>query len=754
MNWSLAQVSEEVEWQIKLDAIDVNNILSLDDETLLVSTVGFVLGDRMTKELVSISKSTGEINWKKPQYGGENFIPLLSEPHLIGLYTYSFSDGILKAYSIAAVDKQGEKIWNVDIRATSFHYVVFDEEILAWSYLDGNWSLTKLSLSDGSFYTKKLSSPIDRFNSVYAVNDLLFLFGFDRMVVFDSIRSNSYPYPSVLNSVASGVIEANDGYLIGIGESLFKWDPDMQLTPIINDKPAIIAKYNQIEQSLVDEGILLDDFLKGTLELGTKGKKAASRLAKVSRAYERVSQERTLSGMVRAGDFVLVSFKNGDNHMVGMIDLAGNLLSKGTTDSKIHGNAILVGSDIFFPSEKHLYKWNTETKKIDQVFALGSLTIDPIDLYFINGSILVSGRTGYILIDPNALTIKSTRIVNGSFLIPGGYYAFKEELIRARLNGSGGVFTNPPIVVSNNLWRERNIELEQQIQKEPYRRNSLVQQKMLNTTIGMSFDKMYTSMSLVNASMALAEAVQASQDKDLLEDLISGKRIAEQVITSEPARRLKGDFYFLPEFDNGWYVNICNLKSGEFARVLIATFDELRLINTDTFFSYYLNEDQNQVVLKVDDNTSSYNSFAYYKRPKGFMAGTNDASFPNSKLVAIDLDRLNWKPTSSAMPKSREIPDLRLIQSVKRRDVEQVKTLLDEEVDIDARDKFGMSAFLWAVALDDPKIVDLILKAEPDGSVQDVKGWTAFTYLEVLTIGTPRANPIKITGRVKKDLKK
>jgi ankyrin repeat protein len=75
--------------------------------------------------------------------------------------------------------------------------------------------------------------------------------------------------------------------------------------------------------------------------------------------------------------------------------------------------------------------------------------------------------------------------------------------------------------------------------------------------------------------------------------------------------------------------------------------------------------------------------------------------------------------------------DLRLIEAVKSRNIELVRSLLKERADVNARQGDGATALHWAVHLDDRNTVDLLLRAGAKADVADDTGVTPL-YLACL----------------------
>jgi hypothetical protein len=68
--------------------------------------------------------------------------------------------------------------------------------------------------------------------------------------------------------------------------------------------------------------------------------------------------------------------------------------------------------------------------------------------------------------------------------------------------------------------------------------------------------------------------------------------------------------------------------------------------------------------------------------------------------------------------------DLRLIDAVKSRDLERVRALVKERVDVNARQGDGATALHWAVHRDDLDAVDLLIAAGAKADVADDTGAT------------------------------
>ncbi len=92
--------------------------------------------------------------------------------------------------------------------------------------------------------------------------------------------------------------------------------------------------------------------------------------------------------------------------------------------------------------------------------------------------------------------------------------------------------------------------------------------------------------------------------------------------------------------------------------------------------------------------------------------------------------------------------DLRLIDAIKARNAETVRSLINEKVDVNARQSDGATALHWAVHLSDSNTVDLLLRAGAKTDVADDTGVTPL-YLACLNRQGPlverllqsRANP-------------
>src|ERR1700704_6769083 len=69
--------------------------------------------------------------------------------------------------------------------------------------------------------------------------------------------------------------------------------------------------------------------------------------------------------------------------------------------------------------------------------------------------------------------------------------------------------------------------------------------------------------------------------------------------------------------------------------------------------------------------------------------------------------------------------DLRLIQAVRSKDVQSVRTLLKERADVNAPQGDGTTALQWAVHLDDLAIADLLIRAGARVNAADDDGATA-----------------------------
>ena len=75
--------------------------------------------------------------------------------------------------------------------------------------------------------------------------------------------------------------------------------------------------------------------------------------------------------------------------------------------------------------------------------------------------------------------------------------------------------------------------------------------------------------------------------------------------------------------------------------------------------------------------------------------------------------------------------DLRLIEAVKTRNAETVRSLLEQRVDVNARQGDGATALHWAVHLDDGNVIDLLLWAGANADASDDTGVTPL-YLACL----------------------
>jgi ankyrin repeat protein len=99
---------------------------------------------------------------------------------------------------------------------------------------------------------------------------------------------------------------------------------------------------------------------------------------------------------------------------------------------------------------------------------------------------------------------------------------------------------------------------------------------------------------------------------------------------------------------------------------------------------------------------------------------------PSALKVAISASMI-----VVALAASQAAGDPRLIEAVKSRNVETVRALLKDRVDVNARQGDGATALHWAVHLDDGKAVDLLLRAGAKADVADDTGVTPL-YLACL----------------------
>jgi ankyrin repeat protein len=70
----------------------------------------------------------------------------------------------------------------------------------------------------------------------------------------------------------------------------------------------------------------------------------------------------------------------------------------------------------------------------------------------------------------------------------------------------------------------------------------------------------------------------------------------------------------------------------------------------------------------------------------------------------------------------------KIIEAAKRGEIETI--LLAENIDIDARDQEGMTAFIWAARRGQKKAIDMLLFRKPDLNidVRDENGWTPLIW--------------------------
>src|SRR6185436_17129802 len=67
-------------------------------------------------------------------------------------------------------------------------------------------------------------------------------------------------------------------------------------------------------------------------------------------------------------------------------------------------------------------------------------------------------------------------------------------------------------------------------------------------------------------------------------------------------------------------------------------------------------------------------------------------------------------------------PDLRLIQAVKTKDVQAVRTLLKQRIDVNTPQGDGSTALHWAARIDDLAIADVLIRAGARASVVNDTG--------------------------------
>jgi len=106
----------------------------------------------------------------------------------------------------------------------------------------------------------------------------------------------------------------------------------------------------------------------------------------------------------------------------------------------------------------------------------------------------------------------------------------------------------------------------------------------------------------------------------------------------------------------------------------------------------------------------------------GIQNSWHEFQIPNSKflifsfvaVVAIALSGLTMAAAT----------DPRLIQAVKNRDVDSVRALLKQRVDVNATQGDGATALHWAAQRDDVAIADLLIRAAARANVADDLGAT------------------------------
>ena len=73
---------------------------------------------------------------------------------------------------------------------------------------------------------------------------------------------------------------------------------------------------------------------------------------------------------------------------------------------------------------------------------------------------------------------------------------------------------------------------------------------------------------------------------------------------------------------------------------------------------------------------------------------------------------------------SAQSPDMRLVEAVRRLDAEAVSTLLERQVDVNARQADAATALHWAVRVNQPRFSDVLLRAGADVNAIDKFGTT------------------------------
>src|ERR1700674_4140252 len=69
--------------------------------------------------------------------------------------------------------------------------------------------------------------------------------------------------------------------------------------------------------------------------------------------------------------------------------------------------------------------------------------------------------------------------------------------------------------------------------------------------------------------------------------------------------------------------------------------------------------------------------------------------------------------------------DLRLVEAVKKRDLEAVRTLLKQHADVNARSGDGATALVWAAHFNNPEMVELLIGAGANVNAANDLGVTA-----------------------------
>jgi len=244
----------------------------------------------------------------------------------------------------------------------------------------------------------------------------------------------------------------------------------------------------------------------------------------------------------------------------------------------------------------------------------------------------------------------------------------------------------------------------------------------------LSFLKAY--MGMLNALLEAGVKTHAERLLNFLEIVVMRNTNVENLHTGS----LVGSYFVRPFYDDGWYLSIIDVEKAQKAEILLAPTDIVSMINYPNLISFDI--DKNILIIKgLDMGNNQHES--YKRKAIGTTIYTSKEVVPYPDIMAINLNNLSYNKVDSTSIGEKEsfysdVSDSMFLSAIKNREKDQYESMIASGINVNASDKYGITALMYAALIDDKKLVKSLLKNGARASVTDANFWMAAHYYFIL----------------------